>query len=741
MHLSKPVYLFLILLLLLSCKSNEIDTLIEAETLSATQELSIGNFVLVRGKLARLTFYEFKSKKNNQVLASTIPGKSFLTANSIQTKVEESRGSFFIDTDIILRCNQQTIDSIQVTSELLIRGSLICADKSQVAYTMRLKPITDSSLQFDIQLFDPKFNQISLHLESTPNEGFFGFGEQFSYFNMKGKRLPILVQEQGIGRGEQPITFGANLTAKAGGDWHTSYAGVPHFISSRMRSLFLENTEYSVFDMTDADRISIEVNSNRMIGQLVAGQFPKELVEHYTEINGRMKALPDWLHRGAIIGMQGGTQQVSEKLKLLQEHNTAIAGFWLQDWVGQRTTSFGRQLWWNWELDKDRYPNWSNLTADLKRQNIRVLGYVNPFLADVAGKKPNLRRNLFKEAKQNDYFVKRADGSPYLTLNTDFEAALIDLTNPAARHWFKSVLQQEMLDLGFSGYMADFGEALPFDAVLSSQVPASSFHNQYPVEWAKLNQELVQEYEKSHPNQDPIVFFMRSGYTKSPAYNRLFWLGDQLVSFSEHDGIKTAVTGLLSSGLSGYSLNHSDIGGYTTIDNPIKDYHRSKELFQRWTEMAAFQTVFRTHEGNRPNRNHQFYSDQETLAHFAKFSRIYAALFDYRKKLFTEAESKGWPVVRSLWFEFPNDVRTQSIDYQQFMLGSDVLVAPVLDAGRKWADVYLPEGNWVHAWSGKEFTGPIEFRFNAPIGEPVVFIRKENDELVHRLRTAFSTNL
>lgn len=90
---------------------------------------------------------------------------------------------------------------------------------------------------------------------------------------------------------------------------------------------------------------------------------------------------------------------------------------------------------------------------------------------------------------------------------------------------------------------------------------------------------------------------------------------DHEVNWNEHDGIKGAVTGLLSSGLSGYSLEHSDVGGYTALDNPPFRYHRSKELLMRWIELGAFAAVFRTHEGNIPEVNHQFYSDGETLRH------------------------------------------------------------------------------------------------------------------------------
>src|SRR5829696_3900802 len=128
----------------------------------------------------------------------------------------------------------------------------------------------------------------------------------------------------------------------------------------------------------------------------------------------------------------------------------------------------------------------------------------------------------------------------------------------------------------------------------------------YAEEWARVNREAISEAGRG----EDIVFFNRSGYTKSPRYSTLFWVGDQLVDWDEHDGIKSAVTGLLSSGLSGYSLQHSDIGGYTAIDELLFKYHRSKELLLRWIELGAFTTVFRTHEGNIPEVNHQIYSDR-----------------------------------------------------------------------------------------------------------------------------------
>ena len=110
--------------------------------------------------------------------------------------------------------------------------------------------------------------------------------------------------------------------------------------------------------------------------------------------------------------------------------------------------------------------------------------------------------------------------------------------------------------------------------------------------------------------------------------------------------------GLLSSGLSGFTLNHSDIGGYTTITNPIANYHRSKELMMRWTELSSMNLVMRTHEGNQPEKNHQWNSDEQTIKHFAKFAKIHTLLAPYRRKLMDEAYKNGVPVVRPMALEF-----------------------------------------------------------------------------------------
>ena len=134
-----------------------------------------------------------------------------------------------------------------------------------------------------------------------------------------------------------------------------------------------------------------------------------------------------------------------------------------------------------------------------------------------------------------------------------------------------------MLGTGVCGWMCDFGESIPLNADLKYGEDGQYFHSLYPSLWGQLNQDAIAIAStflanSTLCNADDVVYFMRSGNARSPAATRLFWLGDQLVTWDSHDGLATVVIAMLSEGLSGYSLTHSDIGGYTAIHKSIIKY-------------------------------------------------------------------------------------------------------------------------------------------------------------------------
>lgn len=593
-----------------------------------------------------------------------------------------------------------------------------------------------------------EFNRVFLTYASERDERFYGFGEQFSRMEFKGKRVPVLVQEQGIGRGDQPITFAANLLSyRSGGNWSTTYAPSPFYMTSKMRSLYLEGYDYSIFDLTKPDRVQIQVYGNSVRGRILQGHSPTELITSYTGSTGRPPVLPRWITSGAVVGMQGGTDAVRRVWSQLRDHDVPVSAFWLQDWVGQRKTAIGSQLWWNWEVDDDHYAGWNDLVRDLRRGGVRTMTYCNPCLVPMGGK-ANARRHLFEEAKELGILVRDESGGPYMMPNTAFDVAMLDFTNPSACAWFKGILRG-MAESGVSGWMADFGEGLPLDARLHSGEDPVAAHNRYPELWARVNREFADEWKKNssgdhgtaseeeEEEEEGLVFFVRAGFRESSRWAMLFWEGDQMVSWQANDGIKSSVVGLLSGGLSGIPLNHSDAGGYCTVDlPPFLRYRRGEELLMRWMELNAFTVVFRTHEGNRPGSNAQFYSNARTLAHFARCAKVYKAWEFYRARLVKEAAETGLPVARHMFLYYPEDRRVQGMTCQQFLVGTELLVVPVLDKGRRTVAAYFPASDgasWRHVWTGQEFgnnghggVGAVhgfEAEVGAEVGYPAVFVR------------------
>ncbi|MCS7074734.1 MAG: alpha-glucosidase, partial [Bacteroidia bacterium] len=294
---------------------------------------------------------------------------------------------------------------------------------------------------------------------------------------------------------------------------------------------------------------------------------------------------------------------------------------------------------------------------------------------------------------------------------------MIDLSNPEAKKWFKTLIQQNLIQKGLSGWMADFGEWLPYDAILH-QGKASHFHHEYIQEWIRLQRETIHEWglDTSH------IFFNRAGFSGCPKYMNSLWAGDQMTSFQKYDGMPSALNAILTAGLSGFTINHADIGGYTNLNLPFfKKYLRSPELLIKWTEMSAFFPIFRTHEGLIPRKNYQFYTHDTAIQHFTRWAKIHYQLKFYFKKYVEEAIQTGLPVIRHLLIEYP-ELEASWQTHHGFLLGTDLLIYPYFNSSK--TKVFLPKETW-YCVNNQLFYSDGFYEFNYP--QVLIFIRKQSE--------------
>ena len=586
------------------------------------------------------------------------------------------------------------------------------ADGDAVLVVSCVPAENDDPAVFTVTPLVEGFDRLTVDFIAGHDEIFWGGGEQMSHLVLNGRNFPMWTSEPGVGREPgTPLTDRMSADGSfAGGDYWTTNYPQPALLSSRGYFLQSLHSTYTEIDLTMAGRVRFSLWSGGFVAEIFEGTTPAELVGRISANMGRQPVLPGWATGGAIVGLKDGDASF-DRLERILAAGAAVSGLWCEDWCGIRQTSFGRRLFWDWQWQPARYTDLPARIAALKARGIRFLGYVNPYLAADGP--------LFAEAAAKGFFARRLDSdAPYLVDFGEFDAGVVDFTNPDAATWFaEEIIGKRMIDAGLDGWMADFGEYLPVDLRLHDGDPMEK-HNEWPVLWAEVNQRAVASRDRT----GDILWFMRAGFTGVQAHCPLLWAGDQSVDFSRHDGIGTVITAALSSGLVGNAYSHSDVGGYTSLHGNV----RTDELMLRWYELGAFSPVMRTHEGNRPEDNLQIDSSPLLLRAFVQWSRVHAALGPWVQQLCAEAATTGLPAQRALFLHYPDDLQTHAIQ-DQYLYGADLLVAPVIEEGATRRRVYLPGGDgtvWRHMWNGADYQ-PGWHDVAAPVGDPPVFFRPD----------------
>ncbi len=711
---------------------------------SAAGKYEMGDFSveLTGGEAAALTITQDDGQR---VVWRSDPGSSFAAASNNNLAFEGHYGDFWAQVDRTTKLTDQSITSVSSSrNSVRLSGSLTDGETS-TDYEMTLTPerksakVTNVKMRFEAtgSGSDGDVDSVMVTSGRDGDEGVYGFGEQYRPFDLSGSLLPILVREQGLGRGDQPATLTTNLRGWAGGSLETTYAPLPTYVTEGSRSFSLVADEasgsFAIADMSRSGQVSLESFDDVLTAELLTADSPSELIADRSAGISRPESA-SWINDGAIIGIQGGTDIVRTRVKEMQEAGTKISGVFLQDWVGQRKTSFGKQLSWNWQLNKETYPDWDKMVADFAKEDIRIITYMNPYLATEV---PNSSlKSLYDEAEKAGYLVKNTSGDVYKVPTVGFPIGIVDLTNPEAKDWYADVVAKEVLGVGASGFMADFAEYLPMDSVLHTGSPEQQ-HNRWPVLWAETVRTGCERAEQP----DCMVFF-RSAYLGSEPNVSQMWNGDQMVNFKDQDGLASAILGSLSGGVSGFPLWHSDIGGYTSIvvgglPGFFLDYVRPPELNQRWSEYQALAVLMRSHETNQPQSNAQVYDTPESRKAFAEASQLYVALANYRKGVVAEATRTGVPAMRHGWLVYPGTAAAD-VDLQYF-LGNHLLVAPVTEEGATEVSVTFPPGEWRHILTGEVFPGDQQTMVGAPLGQPAAFVKvgdRVGDRIVRQIERA-----
>jgi alpha-D-xyloside xylohydrolase len=324
----------------------------------------------------------------------------------------------------------------------------------------------------------------------------------------------------------------------------------------------------------------------------------------------------------------------------------------------------------------------------------------------------------YDEAVSKGYVATHADGSPYVfTSNFNADGAVIDFTNPAAVAWWKGRIRAA-LARGADGFMQDFGEQVFDDMHFHDGSTGAQMHNRFPILFHRATTQAVAAFQRAHPRRR-IWWFTRAGYSGSAGFEPGNFPGDETTDWTRSSGLASQTTDMLNRAVGGAYGFTTDIGGYFDV-GPYQA--TTKELFVRWAEWAALSPFFRLHGSVLAGTHTPWSYDPEAVRIYRGLSRLHQRAEGLVLRLWRTGRRTGMPPTRPLWLAAPGDARAARED-QAWMLGPDVLVAPVVRQGATTRRVVLPAGCWRRAGTGPALHGPVTRTVAAPLGSLPWFAR------------------
>lgn len=548
----------------------------------------------------------------------------------------------------------------------------------------------------------PKYNKTTLAFTLPQDEHFFGLGERFATFDHRGQSLYSWCEEGALGQGEDagvgpanPYPNGPSMT----------YFPVPFFLSSEGYGLHVDTTYRSELHLGSerAEAWRVAVNTTALALTVYVHDAPAKSLDDFTKDTGRPIVPAPWVWGPRRRMGPGSTVDGGAEVQVMRDRKLPLTG--IDDAVHflPAASQVGRET----EL--------ADWTSRMHALGYKVMAYNNPYVAVDA---PNVAADYAFGADAG-YFVKNPDGTPatdFLISGSPLTITMVDFTNPDAAAWYRSLLQRTV-DLGYDGWMHDFGEYVPRTGRFFDGRRGDAVHNEYPMLSAKEARAVLQAAKP-----DDHLFFVRAGYTGSQAYVPAVWGGDAETSFDETQGIPSTIRSGLNLALSGVPYWGSDGTGFKCLG----DAPRDKEVYVRWLELEAVSPIMMDQNAcSNPLEKRTkwtLWSDDETQDVYRRMAGLHTRLQPYFRVLAKEASASGLPLMRPPFLFFPKEPRTWALD-DTFFLGPALYAAPVLRRGVTTRAVWLPPGaryvDWddatVHAGGG-------EVSVSAPLGKLPLFL-------------------
>lgn len=596
------------------------------------------------------------------------PRENIITTKLINFREDTSNHPrFTLNTQAGVMKLEETDEAWIVTSGKLTL-TIAKGESIDFQYAFDGKPIAHSGWRAKALVTDDEGQlHVSEQLDLGVGEKIYGLGERFTNFIKNGQTVDIWNEDGGTGTQQ-------------------AYKNVPFYMSNYGYGVFVDTPGKVSFEIGSekVSKVQFSVPGQEMSYSVIGGTDMKDVLNTYTDLTGKPPLVPDWSY-GLWLSTSFTTdydeKTVMEFVDGMAERNIPLSVFHFDcRWMKELE-------WCNFEWDPEKFPDPEGLLKKLHERGLKVCVWINSYIGQ---KSP-----LFEEAKSKGYLIKRTNGQVWQWDKWQAGMGIVDFTNPEATRWYQDKLRK-LMKQGVDCFKTDFGERIPVeDVVYFDGSDPELMHNYYTQLYNKAVYEVIAEERGA----DQAIVFARSATVGGQQFP-VHWGGD---CSSNYPSMAESLRAGLSFGMSGFGYWSHDIAGFE--DQPTPD------LFKRWTQFGLLSSHSRYH-GSTAYKVPWLYGD-EAVEITREFTELKSKLTAYLQRMGEEAYTTGVPIMRSMVLEFPNDPACEDID-TQYMLGSDLLVAPVFSetgtvrfyvpnvegehAGQPWVNLLTGESHEPGHW-------------------------------------------